>query len=175
MTSWFLGSPSGSRTSGGKKIRFFEGLYFAHLAPLDSTSGFTATQSFFAYIKNHYRQAVIQASNLESEYTKTLLENNGAKKQFKICSHPSWSYPVLSLPENHEELMNNFTRNFRHTLGRRLRRAKEAEIKFRILTNSLQGYTFADAYDNLLKMVDARCKSINRDSTLAIEVIASIL
>jgi hypothetical protein len=155
-----------------KKVNFFEGVYFAHLAPLDSTPGFTATQSFFAYINDHYRPAEIQARPLENEYTKILLENNCVKKQFKISSNSAWRYPVFSLPGNQEELMNNFTLKFRHNIRNSLRRAEDAKIEMRILTSSLQGYTFADAYENLLKLIVARCKSMDRDSTLVTEITA---
>lgn len=144
------------------KISFFSGPFFAHLAPLDSTPGWTASKGFFTDIKSRYPQAIIQGDHLEDGYTKFLLQDIGPEKQFKVFSRPSWRCLYLSLPKNPEDLLNNLSGKFRYNIRSSLKKAENAGIEFRILTRARQGYDFVNAFDNLMRIYEARSKSVNR-------------
>ena len=148
------------------QISFFGGLGFDHLAPLDNTEDFTATQEFFSYVKDNFHPAVIEGNALDLTY-KELCERICSKKRFNLFIRPFFRSPYLLMPSNKEELIKYLKTRSHINIQYSVRRADKLGIEFRFLTNDNGGDKFSNAFNNLIKVHDARSHSLSRSSAFS--------
>ena len=145
------------------QINIFQGVGFDHLAPLDITPGFTATQSFFESMGDLHDFLIFQGGSLDSGFIK-LLATISRSPRYHLVTRRVFGCPYLSLPSSQEELLAILDKNFQPNLSRSLRKAQKANIEFRFLTSSGPTYNFLDAFHNLGTLHAERFQSLGRPS-----------
>lgn len=153
----------GKRFGFARILSVYSALGFDHLAPLDVTQGYLATQDFLENLRNASGASALEVKGA-SQWFADLIEQQSLKKRRKFFKRRHFRCPYLHMPESEKALLAIFSRNFRSSIYAALRSMENQAIAIQVIDGAVIDRSYLDALERLKSMHAARASQMGRRS-----------